>query len=94
LLTLGERNSVPIVIATVPMSHSYSIDPTIPQLVESHHMTFIEANRIDGLDSTHFPDGYHIDESGAEKYTKRLAEEFAKIFESRPDFQKARKNSD
>jgi hypothetical protein len=90
LLELGGKESVPIVIMTTPMSQHYSMDPKIPQLIAAHGMTFLEANEINGIDSSHFPDGYHIDASGAEKYTRKIAGEFARIFETDPVFQKAR----
>lgn len=89
LLELGEKKSIPIVIATVPMSQPYAMDPKISQLVAAHQMTFIEASKIEGIDSSNFPDGYHIDQRGAEEYTRRIAAELAKIFEADPDFQKA-----
>jgi len=90
LLDLGEKASIPIVIATVPMWQPYSIDPEVKRLVAAHQMTFIEANEMEEIDSSHFPDGYHIDQLGAEKYTRIIAARFAKFFAEDPRFQKAR----
>jgi hypothetical protein len=90
LLDLAENNSVRIIVATVPMSEPYVIDPKIKELVTAHKMTFVEANRIEGIDSSRFPDGYHIDKIGAEKYTRTLAAKFADIFSTDPRFQNAK----
>lgn len=90
LFELEKKKSVPIAIATVPMARPYSINPKISKLIADHKMTFIEAHDIEGLDRSHFPDGYHIDKAGSEKYSRKLAAELAKIFEADPRFQNAR----
>jgi hypothetical protein len=90
LLQVGKDCGVPIVIATVPMYEPYSINPEIKELVATHKMQFIEAQNIDGIDSARFPDKYHIDEIGAEKYSRVLAGKFAELLESDPQFLPAR----
>ena len=87
-LNLAEAHSIPVIIVSVPMFEPYAIDPKITELVASHKMIFIDMQTIDGVDSSRFPDEYHIDEIGAEKCTRVLAEKFAKLFESDLRFRK------
>jgi hypothetical protein len=78
-LALLLESSRHTVIVTVPAPAPYELAPEILALAKTHDATVIDiANKIEGISLENFPDGWHLDEEGAQLFTRRLVRELAK----------------
>lgn len=63
------------VVVMVPMPEPYRLGPEIVAELESAGIEILDFSRVTGITEEDFPDGYHLGERGAEKFTELLVKE-------------------
>ncbi len=72
-IQLCKSNGVKILFVPMPQPEMWTVNPAAIQLTEEHAMGFLDARAIDGMTEADFSDGYHLGETGQEKFSRWLA---------------------
>ena len=70
-----KRNGVDIWFVPMPQPEVWDFNPKAADLAKEHGMKVIDARKIPGMTPEDFLDGYHLGDSGAEKFTRWMAEQ-------------------
>lgn len=63
-----------LVVVTAPLPDAYSLPEVVAANLEARDVTLVPLGKTLRLPSERFPDGYHLDETGAQEFTKLLLE--------------------
>jgi hypothetical protein len=64
-------------LVPMPQPEVWELDPSISQTIAAGGAELIDARAIDGMTADDFSDGYHLSETGGEKFSRFLGEELA-----------------
>jgi hypothetical protein len=70
-----KKHDVKIIFVPMPQPHVWDFNPKAEKLAETHGMTTVDARQIEGMTEADFSDGYHLGETGADKFSRWLARE-------------------
>lgn len=70
-----QEHGVKIIFVPMPQPHVWDFNPKAEALASQYGMSTMDARRIEGMTEEDFSDGYHLGESGAEKFSRWLARE-------------------
>lgn len=77
LLVIARNNGVRLVIVAMPQANDYSLDPQVPQIIQSEGGIFIDCRQVEGLNRSSFVDEMHLNSDGATIYSHYLARQLA-----------------
>lgn len=63
-------------VISVPMPEPYTLPQPVLQLLEEAEIPYHNLSSVPGIEISNFPDGYHLDESGARIFTRALLATF------------------
>ncbi|MCB1211292.1 MAG: hypothetical protein KDK97_18345 [Verrucomicrobiales bacterium] len=72
-IQLCKSNGVKIFFVPMPQPEKWEVNPEAIRLTQAHAMGFLDARAIDGMTEADFSDGYHLGETGKEKFSRWLA---------------------
>jgi hypothetical protein len=75
-IDLCQAHGVKIWFVAMPQPEPWTVNPAAIRLVREHGMKFLDARTIEGLTAADFSDGYHLGETGADKFSRWLAAAF------------------
>jgi hypothetical protein len=78
-IQLCRSRGVKIFFVPMPQPERWTVNPAAIQLTEDHAMGFLDARAIDGMTEADFSDGYHLGETGQEKFSRWLAAQLSKV---------------
>ena len=78
-ITECKKHGVKIYFVPMPQPEIWDFNPEAQKLIEAEGMTVMDARDIDGMTPEDFSDGYHLGESGNEKFSKWMAEQLSEI---------------
>jgi len=81
LAKIFRENGTRGVFVAMPLPEVWEMDPEVQKAVEAEGMTFVDARAIGGMVETDFSDGYHMGESGREKFSRFIAKIIGKCLE-------------
>lgn len=73
LLQLTREDGVQVVLAAMPIPNAYAIDPELQALAVETGTPLIDCRAVPGVEPAMFPDGLHMNEEAATRYTHYLA---------------------
>lgn len=74
-----KKHKVQIIFVPMPQPHVWDFNPEAEALASRHGMTTLDARQIEGMKDEDFSDGYHLGETGKQKFTRWLAAEMQKL---------------
>ena len=77
LIETFNKHGVRAYFVPMPQPEVWNLDPNLVQTVEAGGATIVDARAIEGMTEKDFSDGYHLGESGTEKFTRFLSEALA-----------------
>lgn len=63
-------------VISVPMPEPYALPQPVLRLLEEANIPYHNLSTVPGIEISNFPDGYHLDKSGASIFTKALLATF------------------
>ncbi|MCW0217149.1 MAG: hypothetical protein OJI67_02390 [Prosthecobacter sp.] len=84
LKTVHAKKSQVMVVA-IPMTEPYVLPPCVLESARKENAPVLDAGAAMRFDASHFPDGYHLDASGAAEFTEKLLE----VISKNPDLMQA-----
>ena len=78
-ITECKKHGVKIYFVPMPQPEIWDFNPEAQKLIEAEGMTVMDARDIDGMTPEDFSDGYHLGESGNEKFSKWMAAQLSEI---------------
>jgi len=79
LIELLRQDGVRGIFVAMPLPRIRPLDPNLARTVRAGGMTFIDARQIAGIESGSFQDGYHLNDAGAERYSRFIAAELCEL---------------
>lgn len=70
-----KKHKVKICFVPMPQPEVWDFNPEAQKIIETEGMTVLDARRIPGMTEKDFSDGYHLGETGKEKFSKWMAEQ-------------------
>jgi len=70
-----QAHNVKILFVPMPQPHVWDWNPEADKLAAQYGMPVLDARKIDGMTDADFSDGYHLGETGKEKFSRWLARE-------------------
>ncbi len=77
-LKLCKQHGTQVWLIPMPQPEVWDYNPAVTRLAEKYGMKVLDARQIPGMTEKDFSDGYHLGESGAEKFSQWMAEQMAK----------------
>jgi hypothetical protein len=74
-----KRCGVQVYLVPMPQPEIWELDPEIGKIAERFGAKILDARSIRGMGEKDFPDGYHLGETGVEKFTNWLSDEFVRL---------------
>ena len=68
-------HSVKVIFVPMPQPHVWDFNPEAAKIIQNQGMHTLDARQIDGMTDADFSDGYHLGETGKEKFSRWLARE-------------------
>lgn len=68
-IALLKKNGVEVWFMPMPQPEFYEVDQKAIDLIKGNGMKFVDARNIEGMTPEDFSDGYHLGDSGNEKFT-------------------------
>ena len=75
LIETCKKHDVEIWFVPMPQPEVWELHPDAVALAEKHGMKILDARQIPGMQEDDFSDGYHLGESGSEKFSHWMAEQ-------------------
>ncbi|MBK1790824.1 hypothetical protein [Persicirhabdus sediminis] len=72
-ITACKERGVKLYFVPMPQPKVWPFNPAAAEVIENHGMQVLDARQIEGMDAEDFSDGYHLGESGGEKFSRWLA---------------------
>ena len=79
-----KAHDVKIIFVPMPQPHVWDFNPKALELANQYGMTTLDAREINGMTDEDFSDGYHLGETGKEKFSRWLAREMKKTTLTKP----------
>lgn len=70
-----QQHGVKVLFVPMPQPEVWDFNPQAEKLAAEYGMNTLDARAIEGMSEADFSDGYHLGESGAEKFSRWLAHE-------------------
>jgi hypothetical protein len=74
-IEFAQAQGVQLVFVPMPQPHVWDFNPKAAKIITDHGATILDARRIPGMTDSDFSDGYHLGETGKEKFSRWLARE-------------------
>ncbi|NWK54777.1 hypothetical protein HW115_04100 [Verrucomicrobiaceae bacterium N1E253] len=74
-----KHHGVKIIFVPMPQPEVWDFNPDAAELAKNNGMDVYDARQIDGMQESDFSDGYHLGESGADKFSRWLARKMQQI---------------
>jgi hypothetical protein len=68
-----QRDGIQVWLMPMPQPEMWELDPKFIKLIDRENLILLDARNIAGITPADFSDGYHLGETGAEKFTLWLA---------------------
>jgi hypothetical protein len=75
-IDLCQARGVKIWFVAMPQPEPWTVHPAAIRLARERGMNFLDAQTIEGITAADFSDGYHLGETGADKFSRWLAAAF------------------
>ncbi|MBT8037916.1 MAG: hypothetical protein KJO21_10260 [Verrucomicrobiae bacterium] len=72
-----KQHGVDVWLVPMPQPDVWDYNPAATHVAEKHGMQVIDARSIDGMTESDFSDGYHLGESGAEIFSRWMAQQIS-----------------
>ena len=72
-----QADGVKIIFVPMPQPHVWDFNPEAVKIIQDHGESIFDAREIDGMTDEDFSDGYHLGETGAEKFSRWLAHQIS-----------------
>jgi len=73
-IMMAKRNGVEVWFVPMPQPEFYELPKKLREVIEGEGMVWMDARQIKGMNEDDFSDGYHLGETGAEKFSTWLGE--------------------
>jgi len=71
------------IFVAMPLPEHWEMDPEVEKLVRDSGMTFIDARKVEGIETEDFPDGYHMGDRARGIFSRFIAGKIAEHLKSR-----------
>ena len=78
-IELVKSREVKLWLIPMPQPEHWEIDSQLLKLIDENELGLLDARSIPGMTEDDFSDGYHLGESGAEKFTRWFAGEITRV---------------
>jgi len=72
-----QADGVKIIFVPMPQPHVWDFNPEAVKIIKNHGEVIFDARQIEGMTDKDFSDGYHLGETGQEKFSRWLAREIS-----------------
>ena len=76
-ITECKKHGVKLYFVPMPQPDVWDFNPEAQKIIEAEGMTVLDARRIPGMTEEDFSDGYHLGETGKEKFSQWMAEQLS-----------------
>jgi len=77
-IEFAQAQGVKLVFVPMPQPHVWDFNPEAAKIITDHGCSIVDARRIPGMTDSDFSDGYHLGETGKEKFSTWLAHQMKK----------------
>lgn len=72
-----QADGVKLIFVPMPQPHVWDFNPEAQKIIKNHDEIIFDAREIEGMTDDDFSDGYHLGETGKEKFSSWLARELS-----------------
>ncbi len=80
-ITYAKSHHVKLIFVPMPQPEVWDFDPKAVELIKKEGQIILDARQIKGMTPEDFYDGYHLGDTGKERFSKWLAREMKRVIE-------------